>query len=245
MRWLDAFERDAAYQRLFPRGVSGAPTRLTRDNRGEARSPRFERAIVSARSPYDRYHFDARRRGDLGSRPSAARCSSTAGRSSCFTCHGGVHFSSAMGSAAARRGRSSSTTPGLYNLAGPLSYPAGNTGLYDVTRDPQGRRQVQGRRRCATSRVTAPYMHDGSVATLEEAIDHYAAGGRTIADGPYRGVGHDNPNKSAVHPAASRSPPASAADLVAFLQSLTDEALLRDPRSPIRGPRCAASVRQT
>jgi cytochrome c peroxidase len=30
----------------------------------------------------------------------------------------------------------------------------------------------------------------------EDVIDHYAAGGRTIADGPYRGVGHDNPNKS-------------------------------------------------
>ena len=27
--------------------------------------------------------------------------------------------------------------------------------------------------------VTAPYMHDGSIATLEEALDHYAAGGRT------------------------------------------------------------------
>jgi cytochrome c peroxidase len=39
-------------------------------------------------------------------------------------------------------------------------------------------------------------MHDGSIATLDEAIAHYAAGGRTIADGPYAGIGHDNPNKS-------------------------------------------------
>ena len=38
-------------------------------------------------------------------------------------------------------------------------------------------------------------MHDGSVATLEEAIEHYAAGGRTIVDGPNRGLGRDNPNK--------------------------------------------------
>ena len=36
-------------------------------------------------------------------------------------------------------------------------------------------------------------MHDGSVATSEEAIDHYAAGGRTMAR---TGVGRDNPNKS-------------------------------------------------
>jgi cytochrome c peroxidase len=27
--------------------------------------------------------------------------------------------------------------------------------------------------------VTAPYMHDGSIATLSEVLDHYAAGGRT------------------------------------------------------------------
>jgi cytochrome c peroxidase len=35
--------------------------------------------------------------------------------------------------------------------------------------------------------VTAPYMHDGSVATLDEVLDHYAAGGRTIAEGPNAG----------------------------------------------------------
>jgi cytochrome c peroxidase len=28
-------------------------------------------------------------------------------------------------------------------------------------------------------------VHDGSVATLEAAIDHYAAGGRTITAGAY------------------------------------------------------------
>jgi hypothetical protein len=44
--------------------------------------------------------------------------------------------------------------------------------------------------------VTAPYMHDGSVATLEEAIDHYAAGGRTIATGAYASVGFVVPGAS-------------------------------------------------
>ena len=44
--------------------------------------------------------------------------------------------------------------------------------------------------------VTAPYMHDGSIQTLSQVLDHYAAGGRTIASGPYAGVGHDNPNKA-------------------------------------------------
>jgi cytochrome c peroxidase len=57
----------------------------------------FERALVSARSPFDRYRFDrdesaisqSAKRGEVlfHSRPL-----------SCFTCHGGLHFSSAMGS---------------------------------------------------------------------------------------------------------------------------------------------------
>ncbi len=77
--------------------------------------------------------------------------------------------------------------------------------------------------------VTAPYMHDGSVATLDEAIDHYAAGGRTIASGPYQGVGHDNPNKAPAIRGFTLTPE-QRADLIAFLRSLTDEELLHDPR---------------
>jgi cytochrome c peroxidase len=75
----------------------------------------------------------------------------------------------------------------------------------------------------------APYMHDGSVPTLEAAAEHYAAGGRTLVDGIYRGVGHDNPNKSETIRGFSLSAE-QRADLIAFLQSLTDEELLHDPR---------------
>ena len=61
-------------------------------------------------------------------------------------------------------------------------------------------------------------MHDGSLATLEEVIDHYAAGGRT-----------DHPNKSRILHRFLLSE-ADRRDLVEFLKSLTDEELLRDPR---------------
>jgi cytochrome c peroxidase len=37
--------------------------------------------------------------------------------------------------------------------------------------------------------LTAPYMHDGSIATLDAVLDHYREGGRTIVDGPHAGVG--------------------------------------------------------
>jgi cytochrome c peroxidase len=36
--------------------------------------------------------------------------------------------------------------------------------------------------------VTAPYMHDGSAATLDDVFEHYQAGGRTISSGPYAGT---------------------------------------------------------
>ena len=91
--------------------------------------------------------------------------------------------------------------------------------------------------------VTAPYMHDGSLATLDEVLDHYAAGGRTVTDGPHRGVGRDNPNKSPGLRGFTLSD-RKRQDLLAFLASLTDEALLGDPRfaNPFRaddrpGPR--------
>jgi len=72
-------------------------------------------------------------------------------------------------------------------------------------------------------------MHDGSLTTLDDVIDHYAAGGRTIANGPYAGIGRNNPNKSAPL-RGFRLTPEDRADLIEFLRSLTDGELLRDPR---------------
>jgi len=72
-------------------------------------------------------------------------------------------------------------------------------------------------------------MHDGSIATLEEVLDHYAAGGRTIADGPNQGVGHDNPNKSLIIRGFMLTDEQKS-DLVAFLKTLTDTELLNDAR---------------
>jgi len=72
-------------------------------------------------------------------------------------------------------------------------------------------------------------MHDGSIATLEEVLDHYAMGGRTVFSGSNAGVGHNNPNKDprigGFHMSAQ-----DRADLVAFLETLTDTAALHDPR---------------
>jgi cytochrome c peroxidase len=65
--------------------------------------------------------------------------------------------------------------------------------------------------------VTAPYMHDGRLPTLESVIDHYASGGK-----------HSPKQDELI-----RGFPLTAqdrADLLAFLQSLTDPDFLRNPR---------------
>jgi cytochrome c peroxidase len=88
------------------------------------------------------------------------------------------------------------------HLPGLLSYPAPNTKLYAVMGDPKdvGKVKAPTLRNIA---VTALRMHDGGVATLDAVIDHYTAGGRTIATGPEAGVGSDNPT-SVPRCAASR-----------------------------------------
>jgi cytochrome c peroxidase len=72
-------------------------------------------------------------------------------------------------------------------------------------------------------------MHDGSIATLEEVLDHYAQGGRTIETGPNAGVGAESPRKSEFVPGFILSDQETQ-DVIAFLESLTDESFLRDER---------------
>ncbi len=223
--WLEVLRRDAVYQRLYAAAFPGDVGPMTQDHVVKAIAT-FERSLVSARSPYDRYHFDR----DEGALPDAARRGEVLFHSrplSCFTCHGGVHFSGAMGSGMAPVAVEFHNT-GLYNLPGLLSYPVENPGLFEATKQAGdvGKFKPPTLRNIA---VTAPYMHDGSVATLEDVIDHYAAGGRTIAHGAHQGVGRDNPNKARAIGGFTMTAE-QRSDLVAFLRSLTDEAVLRDPR---------------
>lgn len=222
--WLESLAGDETYKRLLPAAFDGEPS-LTRDTVVKAIAS-FERSIVSARSPYDRYHFD-RDDGAVSEPVKRGEVLFHSRPLSCFTCHGGIHFSGAMGSSRGGMAVSFHNT-GLYNLPGLLSYPAGNTGAFEVTRNAAdvGRFKAPTLRNIA---VTAPYMHDGSVATLEEAIDHYAAGGRTIATGMHAGIGRNNPNKSPSIRGFTLTA-SQRADVVAFLESLTDTAVLADPR---------------
>jgi cytochrome c peroxidase len=223
---LDRLRRETRYPPLFERAFAADADPFSLEHVTQALAT-FERTIISARSPYDRYHDDR----DDTAISAAARRGETLFFSqplSCFRCHGGFTISGAVDFEGRREGHVEFHNTGLYNLPGPLSYPAPNSGLYEFTKKPED----VGKYRAPTLRniaVTAPYMHDGSAATLDEVIDHYAAGGRTIASGDHKGNGHDNPNKSPVVGGFNLSGD-QRADLIAFLRSFTDQALLHDPR---------------
>jgi len=225
--WLGVLQRDSRYTTLFSRAFPGDTDPFSRQNVVRAIAA-FERTIVSARSAYDRYHFD-RDEQALSASAKRGEVLFHSQPMSCFTCHGSVTFTGEIAAAGSPpRAQPEFHNTGLYNLPGLLSYPAANTGLYETTRDPRdvGKFKAPTLRNVA---LTAPYMHDGSISSLDEVLAHYAAGGRTVSEGPNRGVGHDNPNKS---PRIGGFPltPEDRADLLAFLRSLTDEEMVRDPR---------------
>ena len=69
-----------------------------------------------------------------------------------------------------------------------------------------------------------PYMHDGRFITLEEVVDHYSAG---VKNHPNLSPELRTPNGTPLNPNFS---PAQKAALVAFLHTLSDDALGNDPR---------------
>jgi len=222
---LDRLRRDRRYQQMFPRAFPADADPFTVANVTRAIAI-FERTLVSADSPFDRFS-----RGDTTAMSESAQRGNQlffSERLECFHCHGGYAFTDSVVSASSAFDETAFHNTGLYNVDGRGAYPSASTGVRDVT----GRDEDMGRFRAPTLRniaVTAPYMHDGSIATLDGVIDHYAAGGRTIASGPNAGVGRDNPLKSGFITGFTLTAQ-ERRDLIAFLEALTDERFLHDPR---------------
>ncbi|WP_428717355.1 hypothetical protein [Undibacterium curvum] len=149
-------------------------------------------------------------------------------KAECFHCHGSFNFNDQV----KFKGLSQVDTPfhntGLYNIDGKGGFPFPNRGLFESTL----RAQDMGAFRAPSLRnvaVTAPYMHDGSIATLKEVLDFYAAGGRHITTGIYAGDGRTNPYKSDLITRINLSEQ-DKSDLIDFLGTLTDDKFLRNPR---------------
>ena len=187
----------------------------------------FERTLLSGRSPYDLYRTSADPRALS---PAALRGEELffSERTACFRCHGGFNFTETADFVGKGVVEITFHNTGLYNLDAHGSYPAPNTGVHALTRDPgdMGRFKAPSLRNIA---LTAPYMHDGSIGTLAAVIRHYEAGGRTVSEGPHRGVGADNARKSRFV-AGFALTDGERGDLVRFLESLTDLAFTSDRR---------------
>ena len=140
----------------------------------------FERELISGRSPYDHlvYGGDDHALTAEAWRGMRLFFSSRAG---CSGCHSG------------------------FNLSGDVRYAGSKNERPRLARNGV----TNGEFRVPTLRnieLTAPYMHDGSLATLETVIDRYSAA---------RGLGLS---------------PEEKRDLLAFLKSLTDVTFVTNPR---------------
>lgn len=223
---LERLAAEPLYPGLFGEAFPGEVEPITLKNMVRAISA-FERSMISYRTPFDRYEY--------GHDTSALSEAALRGKDlffgekmECFHCHGEFNFSDSFATETSGFTEKMFHNTGLYNIGGTGAYPAGNAGVYEIT----GLASDTGRFRAPSLRnvaVTAPYMHDGSVATLSDVLDHYKVGGRAIASGPFAGDGAKNPYKSVVIHGFALSD-MEKADVIAFLESLTDAELLSDPR---------------
>jgi cytochrome c peroxidase len=151
---VDRLEADASYSRGF-RAVYGASPNLKLIADALAA---FEQTLVTPDAPFDRYV-----RGDRGALTEQQKRGLMlfVGKAACSQCHLGPNF----------------TDGSFHNVGVPVApgHPA-DDGRFEVTKDPKDR----GAFKTPTLRNvdrTAPYLHDGSVATLEEIVDLYNRGG--------------------------------------------------------------------
>jgi cytochrome c peroxidase len=222
---LNLLQTDDRYQLLFKKAFEASKTEINLNNMMKAIAS-FERSLVSFNSPYDHYRY--------GGDPNAISASAKRGEAlfnseklECFHCHSGINFSDSTVHERLAFPEIAFHNTGLYNIDGQGAYPPNNSGTYEITSQPRD----MGRFKAPTLRnieLTAPYMHDGSVATLADAIAHYQVGGRTIKSGAYSGIGSANPLKSNFI-AGFKLTDSDQQDLLAFLRSLTDLSFTQNP----------------
>ncbi len=174
------------YAALFAAAFPGEPMGLAQVEKALAA---FQRTLISNDSPFDRYAA-----GDLDALTPSQRRGLELFRSTktrCVECHMFPTFSSES-----------------FRVIGVASDDVGRAAVFE--------NGLVGSFKTPTLRnvaLTAPYMHNGSLATLAEVIDFYADGG-----GRVRGVENMDLLVQKIELSAQER-----ADLTAFLMALTDE----------------------
>jgi cytochrome c peroxidase len=218
---------DATYQRLFTNAFpkearEGVESLYSLSTLTKALAS-FQRSLLSFDSPYDRYKY--------GGQKTAMSTAALRGEAlffgekmECYHCHGGFNFTDNIRHSKLPLSERGFHNTGLFNKDGRGAYPQNNPGIREFTGDPgdEGKFRTPSLRNVA---LTAPYMHDGSIATLEQVIrEHYALAGKA-ASGP-NGA---SPIRSSLI-AGFDVTDQEVKDLTAFLQSLTDQSFIRNPK---------------
>jgi cytochrome c peroxidase len=144
----------AGYRKMFAAAFGSEEVTIDRVTKAIAT---FERTVLSGNSPYDRYQA-----GNKNAMTAAQVRGMNVffNKAKCDQCHEGINF----------------TTNAYHNLGVGMDKPDPDLGRYVVTKNPQdwGAFKTPTLREIAN---TAPYMHDGSLKTLEEVVDFYDKGG--------------------------------------------------------------------
>jgi cytochrome c peroxidase len=190
-RLIDRVRGDAAYRAQFAAAFPGAE--ITEAMVAQALAT-YVRSLVAGNSAVDRF-----RAGDASALSASAQRGQQLffGRARCATCHQGANF----------------TDEGFEALGVPSADP----GRFAAT----GNERDRGTFKVPTLRdvaLTAPYMHDGSLASLEAVVDFYDRGGGLAAGARGR-------RRRDVRPLGLDA--GQKADLVAFLRGLTSETAAR------------------
>lgn len=190
----------------------------------------FVRSLISLQSPFDRYAYQG---DDAALTPQQIDGMNLffSEKLECHHCHGGFNFTQSTSHEKQPLDRRPFHNTGLYftsrQQVDGQGYPDKDRGLAELTMQPGD----DGRFRAPTLRniaLTAPYMHDGSVATLEQVLDLYQQGGRDNRQGPWQGDGRLHPVKSNFIKGFELTAEERAA-VLAFLQSLTDPHFVTNP----------------
>lgn len=185
----------------------------------------FQRTLISGNSKYDQFNAG---KVTLAAAEQRGKDLFFGNKAGCSQCHSGFNFNDQVVDANSTVISKPFHNIGLYNVGGTGAYPEPNRGVLELS----GLFKDMGAFRAPSLRnveVTAPYMHDGSIASLEEVLDVIAEGGRNITSGRYAGDGRLNPYKSKlVTPLALTSQ--DKTDLIAFLKTLTDREFLSNPQ---------------
>lgn len=218
---IDKLKASPDYRGLFEKAFNKGPTMETI---GQALAS-YQRSLNSADSPFDRWYFGKQK--NALSEPAQRGFAIFTGKAACNTCHTigeksalftdqkrhntGIGYAEAMQKTPGRQ--KVQVAPGVFvdvdseNLKGLNSEKPNDLGYYEVSQNPADRwaYKTPSLRNVALS---APYMHNGSLATLEDVVRFYNQGG--IA----------NENLSPLIKSLALTD-GEIADLVAFLQALT------------------------